>query len=156
MAALMLQAASIRPDEHVLEVGTGSGYQAAVLSLLAKSVITVERIEQLRARSAERLRSAGYKEVEVHRAEEVVGWPAGAPYDAIIVAAGAPHVPRSLLRQLAQGGRLVIPVGDERAQELVVVCNEARGMTLVRLGACAFVLLIGHEAWETGTVRGFD
>ncbi|MBI5288991.1 MAG: protein-L-isoaspartate(D-aspartate) O-methyltransferase [Chloroflexi bacterium] len=149
IVALMLDAARITPTDRVLEVGTGSGYQAAVLSVLAREVVTVERIATLRARAEVVLRELGYTNVIVMQASDVLGWPEAAPYDVIIVAAGAPHIPRPLLDQLAPGGRLVVPVGDRRGQELMRATRTAHGIEIARLGACAFVPLIGKEAWET-------
>ena len=148
MVALMLEAAEISREDSVLEVGTGSGYQAALLSVLARHVISVERVEELTVRSADAIRTHGYENVDVRQALDVLGWPPGAPYDVIVVAAGSPHVPRALTEQLAEGGRLVIPVGDARSQELVRVRKLAGGLVLERLGACAFVPLVGRGAWE--------
>ena len=157
IVAMTLEAAAIKPEDRVLEVGTGSGYQAAVLSLLAREVVTVELIASLRERAEAVLCELGYTNVVVHQAGEALGWPESAPYDVVVVAAGAPHVPRSLLDQLAPGGRLVIPVGERRGQELVRATNTPHGVEIARLGACAFVPLIGKEAWENeGLRRGFD
>lgn len=149
MVALMLQAAEVTSADDVLEVGTGSGYQAALLSRLAHSVVSVERIAAFRDNAARVLATAGYANVRVELAGDELGWLRTAPYNAIVVGAGAPHVPRSLVAQLASDGRLVIPVGNERGQELVRVRKTAHGVELVRLGACAFVPLIGRGAWET-------
>lgn len=157
MVALMLQAAEVTPSDRVLEVGTGSGYQAALLSRLAHSVVSVERIAALRDRAARSLAEGGFGNVRVELSGEELGWPAGGAYDVIVVAAGAPHVPRALVAQLAAGGRLVIPVGNERGQELMRARKTAHGLELARLGACAFVPLIGREAWEARPARrGFD
>jgi protein-L-isoaspartate(D-aspartate) O-methyltransferase len=95
------------------------------------------------------LRDLGYENISVHAAQDELGWPAGAPFDAILVSAGAPHVPRALVEQLAEGGRLVVPVGGMRAQELMRLRNTDRGEELVRLGPCAFVPLINTDAWST-------
>jgi protein-L-isoaspartate(D-aspartate) O-methyltransferase len=148
MVALMLEAARIAPSDRVLEVGTGSGYQAALLSLLAREVTSVERVESLRDNAAQALAEGGFASVRVELAGDELGWPEGNGYDVIIVSAGAPHVPRSLVAQLAANGRLVIPVGNERGQELVRAHKTDHGLELTRLGACAFVPLIGREAWE--------
>jgi len=148
MVALMIQALAPQPDERVLEVGTGSGYAAAVLSKLAREVVTVERNDYLLRRATERLRELEFHNVRVFAAGEVLGCPEQAPYDAILVSAGAPHVPRVLLRQLAPNGRLVIPVGTARAQELVSARVTPHGVELRRHGPCAFVPLIGEEAWR--------
>jgi protein-L-isoaspartate(D-aspartate) O-methyltransferase len=148
MVAIMTQALRLRGDEKVLEVGTGSGYQAALLSLLAREVVTVERVPELADSAERRLRTLSYANVRVFIAGEELGWPAQAPYDAIIVTAGAPVVPRSLLDQLAMNGRLVAPVGGRRVQQLVRATNTDRGVTIERLGECRFVPLIAEkEGW---------
>ncbi len=148
MVALMLEAARLRAEDRALEIGTGSGYGAAVLSRLVREVVTVERVRVLAEAARALLRDLGYENVGVLDAGEMLGWPERAPYDAIIVTAGAPHVPRSLLDQLANGGRLVLPVGTLRSQELVRATKTPHGVELARLGQCAFVPLIGEEAWE--------
>lgn len=157
MVAVMTQALALQGDEKVLEVGTGSGYQAAILSLLAREVVTVERVPALTSEAAERMRELGYDNVRVHQAGEELGWPDEAPYDAIIVTAGAPSVPSALVDQLAMNGRMVVPVGDRRLQELVRASKSDRGVTIEKLGECRFVPLIAAkggwpawEAWENG------
>jgi protein-L-isoaspartate(D-aspartate) O-methyltransferase len=147
IVALMAQALLLSGDEKVLEVGTGSGYQAAVLSLLARQVVSVERVAPLAHAAAQRLERLGYRNVEVHVVEEVLGWPDGAPYDAIVVAAAAPEVPLALLNQLAVGGRLVIPVGARNLQELVRIVKTPAGAQRHNLGPCRFVPLLGSSAW---------
>jgi protein-L-isoaspartate(D-aspartate) O-methyltransferase len=147
IVALMAQALLLTGDERVLEVGTGSGYQAAVLSLLAREVVSVERVAPLAQAAAERLERLGYRNVEVHVVEDVLGWPDGAPYDAIVVAAAAPEVPLALLNQLAAGGRLVIPVGARNLQELVRIVKTPAGAQRHNLGPCRFVPLLGSSAW---------
>jgi protein-L-isoaspartate(D-aspartate) O-methyltransferase len=148
IVAMMTQALQLQGDEKVLEVGTGSGYQAALLSLLAREVVTVERIRSLTESAARVLAELGYRNVRVHQAGETLGWPEEAPYDAIVVTAGAPNVPSSLVDQLAMGGRLVVPVGGRRLQELVRATKSDRGLTLEKLGECRFVPLIGgREGW---------
>jgi len=143
IVALMTEALRLDGSEHVLEVGTGSGYQAAVLARLAKDVVSVEIMEVLRERAAKALRDLGVTTVEVHPAGEALGWPEGAPYDAIIVTAAAPEAPPPLLEQLAVGGRLVIPVGSRLAQELVVVTKTEAGTIVDQIGGCRFVPLLG-------------
>ena len=146
--ALMTQALELANDEKVLEVGTGSGYQAAILAELARLVITVERIAPL-AKSAKRvLDSLSYTNIEVHLAEETIGWPSEAPYDAIMVTAAAPRIPDDLLTQLAIGGRMVIPVGSRYVQELQKITKHEDKNTVQNLGGCRFVSLIGKDAWE--------
>lgn len=149
IVAMMTQALLLKGDERVLEIGTGSGYQAAVLSLLATHVVTVERIGPLAARAAQVLRDGGYKNVAVHEAGEELGYPADAPYDAIIVTAASPDIPRELLMQLAMGGRLVIPVGSRELQELVRIVKTPKGAQRHNLGPCRFVPLLGRGAWPT-------
>jgi protein-L-isoaspartate(D-aspartate) O-methyltransferase len=147
MVALMTQALTLAGDERVLEVGTGSGYQAALISLLAAHVVTVERVPELAASSAERLKRLGYSNVEVHAVSEELGWPDGAPYDRIIVTAASPDVPRALLDQLAMNGSLVLPVGSRSIQELVRIIKTPEGARRHNLGSCRFVPLLGHGAW---------
>lgn len=148
MVGLMIQALDPQPNDRALEVGTGSGYAAAVLSKLVRQVVTVERNRLLLEGARARLDELGIKNVGVYVAGEELGRREDAPYDAILVSAGAPHVPRPLLEQLGVGGRLVIPVGSPRSQELVTARNTAHGIELRRHGPCAFVPLIGEEAWR--------
>ena len=148
IVALMTQALSLTGQECVLEIGTGSGYQAAILSHLARRVITVERFVDLQASAEKRLLELGIANVEVHVAGEKLGWPEGAPYDAIIVTAAAPYVPQSLLDQLKDGGILVIPVGRRDHQDLLVVKKHGERIARSSLGGCRFVPLVGSEAWH--------
>jgi protein-L-isoaspartate(D-aspartate) O-methyltransferase len=147
IVALMTEALLLRGDEKVLEIGTGSGYQTAVLSRLADQIISVERIQPLAQRAQELLREHGYTNVEVHAGGETLGWPAASPYHAIIVTAAAPEVPRELLDQLGMGGRLVIPVGSRELQELVRIVKTPEGALRHNLGPCRFVPLLGRAAW---------
>ena len=147
IVALMVQALELRQSDRVLEVGTGSGYQAAVLAELASRVITVERIASLAKTARERLKALGYTSVQVVLAEKALGWEGEAPYDAIIVAAGASKMPRALMEQLADGGRMVVPVGSLKSQELMKVTKSADSYSVTTLGACRFVPLIGEGAW---------
>lgn len=148
IVALMIQALELKGDEKVLELGTGSGYEAAVLAELAKQVVTVEIIPEL-AESAKRvLEKLGYSNIEVHSAGKTLGWLEDAPYDAIIVSAGAPSIPQILLGQLSWGGRLVIPVGSHWQQELMKISKDKEGNKVENLGACYFVPLIGEGAWK--------
>jgi protein-L-isoaspartate(D-aspartate) O-methyltransferase len=147
MVAVMLQELALKGDEKVLDIGTGSGYQAALLSELAAEVVGVELVPELTERARRVLREHGYENVTVHQATDELGWPEDAPYDAIVVAAASPRVPQSLVAQLAPGGRIVIPVGDRAGQELIVVENRPEGLTVSRKGGCAFVPLVSHEAF---------
>ncbi|MFP3879527.1 MAG: protein-L-isoaspartate(D-aspartate) O-methyltransferase [Dehalococcoidia bacterium] len=148
IVALMLQALELIGDEKVLELGTGSGYEAALLAELARKVVTVEYVPELAESARLVLDKLGYSNVEVHVAGGVLGWPAEAPYDAIIVSACAPRVPQVLLDQLALNGRLVIPVGSRWQQELLKVTKLRKGNNIENLGGCYFVPLIGEDAWE--------
>lgn len=147
IVAMMTEALQLGGSEKVLEIGTGSGYQTAVLSLLARHVVSVELVPELARSAAERLARLGYRNVEVHTAADGLGWPEGAPYDAIIVTAAAPEVPKELLDQLAAGGRIVIPVGPRDLQELVRIEKTAAGAKRSHLGPCRFVPLLGAGAW---------
>ena len=148
IVALMLQALELRGDEKVLELGTGSGYEAAILAELAQKVVTVECILELAESAKQVLDKLGYSNIEVHVAGKTLGWPEGAPYDAIIVSAGAPTVPQVLLEQLTWNGRLVIPVGSRWQQELLRVTKLRKRNNIENLGGCYFVPLIGEGAWE--------
>jgi len=146
--ALMTEALELTGNDKVLEVGTGSGYQAAILAELARLVITTERLPALAEGARRTLDSLGYTNIEVHLAEKTLGWQAEAPYDAIIVTAGAPRVPADLLAQLAIGGRLVIPVGPRYVQVLSKITRRTKENVVQNLGGCRFVSLIGKDAWE--------
>jgi len=148
IVALMTEALELTGSEKVLEVGTGSGYQAAILAELARLVITVERLPALTEGAKRVLDSLGYTNVVVHLAEKTLGWQAEVPYDAIMVTAGAPRVPVDLLAQLAIGGRLVIPIGSRYVQELCKVTKRRKKNMVQNLGGCRFVPLIDKNAWE--------
>jgi protein-L-isoaspartate(D-aspartate) O-methyltransferase len=148
IVAMMTEAMGLTDMDKVLEVGTGSGYQTAILCELANRVVTVERHQRLLDRAKDVLTMLGYTNVEFHPTEKTLGWPQGAPYDAIIVTAGAPKVPQALLDQLAVDGRLVIPVGSRFEQDLMQVIKRKEGIMSTNLGACRFVPLIGEGAWD--------
>ena len=143
IVALMLEALELRRSDRVLEVGTGSGYQAALLGELVREVVTVERIDSLAVHAKERLGSLGYDNVEVERSGDRLGWPDGAPYDAIIVSAASPMLPRSLREQLDVGGRMIIPVGSPSMQDLMKVTRTTDSFSVRTMGGCRFVPLIG-------------
>jgi protein-L-isoaspartate(D-aspartate) O-methyltransferase len=146
--ALMTASLELKSTEKVLEVGTGSGYQAAILAGLAQRVITVERVPKL-AESAKRvLDSLGYQNVEIHLAGQALGWEQDAPYEAIMVTAAAPKVPKELIEQLVTGGRMVVPVGSRHLQDLKKITRHQKGYSMESLGGCRFVALIGEGAWE--------
>jgi protein-L-isoaspartate(D-aspartate) O-methyltransferase len=148
IVAVTLQALELRGDERALDIGTGSGYAAAILGKLVREVDTVERIPELAEAAAARLAALGVTNVHVHVGDGTLGWPAHAPYDAIAVAASAPAPPKSLLQQLAIGGRIVLPVGDDHAQHLVrLVRRDATTYVQTDLGEVRFVPLVGAEGW---------
>jgi len=149
MVALMTEALEVRPGARVLEVGTGSGYQAAVLAEMGAHVVTLERIPALGHRAREVLAVLGYADrVTVSVSDGTLGAPAGAPYDGIIVTAGAPRIPRPLVEQLAPGACLVLPMGDDDVQTLVRIRRGAEGLSEEYLGECRFVKLFGGYGWE--------
>ncbi|MFC1935371.1 protein-L-isoaspartate(D-aspartate) O-methyltransferase [Chloroflexota bacterium] len=148
IVALMIARLNLKPTDKVLELGAGSGYQAAILSLLVREVITTERLPSLANAAQALLTSLGYHNVSVRLAGEVLGCPEEAPFDAIIVAAGAPRLPMVLLDQLVEGGRMVIPVGSRYEQDLSLVKKTREGYSVKSLGPCRFVPLIGAGAWE--------
>jgi protein-L-isoaspartate(D-aspartate) O-methyltransferase len=149
VVAFMIEAASPRATDRALEIGTGSGYAAAVLASIAKEVYTVERIATLADAAAHRLVDLGYRHVHVQCGDGTLGWPEHAPYDVIIVTAGGPRVPPALVAQLAAGGRLVMPVGsDPHFQQLVRLRRQVDGKIVEdQLEAVAFVPLIGAQGW---------
>ncbi|HEY7348406.1 MAG TPA: protein-L-isoaspartate(D-aspartate) O-methyltransferase [Ktedonobacterales bacterium] len=148
MVAMMTQALELTGAEHVLEIGTGSGYQAAILAKCARSVVTVERWPRLAERAARLLVTLGYTNVQAHIGDGTLGWPPAAPYDAILVTAAAPVIPEPLLQQLGLNGRLVAPVGSPEQQDLLLLLKRGQGIEQRTLGTCVFVPLIGAAAWR--------
>lgn len=148
VVAAMTEALRLRPESRVLEIGTGSGYQTAVLAELAAAVWTIERLESLQRIAREALAELGILNVSYRVGDGTLGWPEAAPFDGIIVTAAAPDVPPSLVSQLAPDGRLVIPVGGREEQTLTVVERTDRGTREIPQFPCRFVKLIGQEGWE--------
>ena len=149
IVALMTSALELRGSEKVMELGTGSGYQAAIFSRLVPRgrVLTLERIAGLASAAETILRTLGYDNVEVRIAVNSLGCPEEAPFDAIMVTAASPRLPQALLQQMAIGGRMVIPIGTLKDQELTKVLRTDEGHTVTMLGPCRFVPLIGEDAW---------
>ncbi len=148
IVARMTELLELQGPEKVLEIGTGSGYQAAILGRLAREVHTVERIPQLAQQARERLEALGLHNVHVHVGDGTLGWPQAAPYDAILVTAAAPEVPEPLLHQLAPGGRLVAPVGERGMQYLERWIRQGPEFVRQRFEPVAFVPLIGRHGWQ--------
>jgi len=147
IVALMTQELRLEGDETVLEIGTGSGYQAAILARLARRVVTIERIERLAERARQVLSELGVTNVEFLVGDGTLGNPERGPYDRVIVTASAPAIPEPLYEQLKPGGLIVAPVGDESSQELMVVEKTPAGPRLTPLCGCRFVKLIGKAGW---------
>jgi protein-L-isoaspartate(D-aspartate) O-methyltransferase len=147
MVARICQELALEGSERVLDVGTGSGYQAAVLAELATEVLTIERIPELASAARARLVAAGYARVEVHVGDGTLGLPERAPFDGIAVAAAAPRVPPGLYAQLAPCGRLVVPIGSRAAQRLETIVAREAGPVVVRSVPCRFVPLVGKDAF---------
>lgn len=147
MVAAMTDYLELFGGERVLEIGAGSGYQAAILAELAKDVITVEKNESLAQTARERLASLGYRNIEVVLGDGTLGWPSAAPFDAILVAAAAPSVPSPLVEQLVEGGRLILPVGNTEKQMLLRIRKSAGKILEEKLFACQFVPLRGRYGW---------
>jgi len=148
MVALMSQSLKLMGHEKVLEIGTGSGYQSAVLLELADELFTIERIGALAAEAEGILRALNYSRFHIRIADGTAGWPESAPFDAIMVAAGAPHVPVTLVAQLKEGGRLVIPVGSRFSQTLDTCVKRGDSYEMEESTACIFVPLIGRHGWQ--------
>ncbi len=149
MVALICQTADVHEGDKVLDIGTGSGYQAAVLAELGTEVHTIERIPELAARARERLRAAGYERVVTHVGDGSLGLPDEAPFDAIVVAAAAPELPANLYEQLVLQGRLVVPVGGAEGQRLEVAIRSPEGPAIIRSVPCRFVPLVGAQGYRT-------
>ncbi len=147
IVALMTEALELGPGDRVLEIGTGSGYAAAVLGRLAGTVWTVERHRSLAEQAAAHLHALDFANVHVVVGDGTLGWPDEAPYDAIVVTAGGPSVPKALLYQLGEGGRLVMPVGEWGGQELTRVRRSGADLTYEDLGPVRFVPLVGAQGW---------
>jgi protein-L-isoaspartate(D-aspartate) O-methyltransferase len=154
MVAWMTELLELKDSDKVLEVGTGSGYQAAILCELAKEVFSVEKYPSLASQAEERLRTLGYRNIKVRVGDGTLGWPEEAPFDGIIVTAGSPSVPQPLLEQLADGGRLVIPVGSSGMQMLNLIRRQGNEYHTNEEGTCVFVPLVGKFGWRRG--RGFQ
>jgi protein-L-isoaspartate(D-aspartate) O-methyltransferase len=153
IVAAMTAALHLNGSDHVLEIGTGCGYQAAILSHLAKIVFTIESRSQLASSAAARLDRLGLENVHVHCGDGTLGLPELAPFDAILVAAAAPSVPEPLRAQLAEGGRLILPVGDADSQELLHIERHGNSFETRTLEACRFVPLIGYHGWKEPPAR---
>ena len=147
MVATMTEALELRGGEKVLEVGTGSGYQTAVLLAMGADVYTVERLPELSEWARKNLESAGFPGAHFSVGDGTLGWPGEAPFDRVLVTAGAPSTPLSLVQQLREGGSLAVPVGDETEQELFVLKRESGFIKKKRVCACTFVKLVGAEGW---------
>jgi protein-L-isoaspartate(D-aspartate) O-methyltransferase len=156
MVAMMTEAMRLHGHERVLEIGTGSGYQAAILSRLAVVVFSIERIPELAAQARATLARVGIMNVHVLVGDGSLGLPEHGPYDAMVVTAASPKVPPALVEQLQLGGRLVIPVGDRHEQTLVRVTMTASGPEVEHLGGCRFVPLIGQQGWLSGKNHSAD
>ncbi|MFA6142446.1 MAG: protein-L-isoaspartate(D-aspartate) O-methyltransferase [Candidatus Omnitrophota bacterium] len=147
MVALMTERLGVKEGDRILEVGTGSGYQMAILAELAREVYSVERAEELAHNSRITLEGLGYKNFKIKTGDGSLGWIEHAPYDGIIVTAGAPGVPESLLGQLKDGGRLIIPIGSYFKQVLTMVEKKNNLLTTTEVCGCVFVPLLGKEGW---------
>ena len=149
IVASMTAALSLKGEERVLEIGTGSGYQTAVVAELARQVFTIERLNNLSRKAQEILEGLNYMSIVFKMFDGTYGWPDQAPFDAILVTASAKEIPESLVKQLGEGGRLVAPTGDAHEQKLVVLTKNGSCVSRRELGACKFVPLIGKYGWPT-------
>jgi protein-L-isoaspartate(D-aspartate) O-methyltransferase len=148
IVAEMTQALALTGEDRVLELGSGSGYQAAILAQIASRVYTVERIHALYLKSRKLFDRLQYHNIVTRYADGTLGWGEESPFDAIIVTAGAPEVPYVLVNQLAMGGRMVLPVGNQHSQELVKLVRDEQGVHQTKLGGCRFVKLVGEHGWN--------
>jgi protein-L-isoaspartate(D-aspartate) O-methyltransferase len=148
IVALMTEELLKRPCKKVLEIGTGSGYQAAILAELVEQVYSIERLKELSLRARKVLYKLRYDNIKLRIGDGTLGWPEEAPFDGIIVTAGAPCIPEDLIEQLGDGGRLIIPVGGEELQRLEVVTKRGAGYDKETLTSCRFVKLVGKQGWK--------
>jgi len=148
IVAEMTQALELTKDDRVLEIGTGSGYQAAILAQIVFRVYTIERIHPLLVNARRLFSELRYHNIVTKYSDGTTGWEDESPFDAIIVTAGAPEIPQPLVNQLADGGRMVIPVGNEYSQELIRITRDEDGVHTKNLGGCRFVKLVGEHGWE--------
>ncbi|HMA66624.1 MAG TPA: protein-L-isoaspartate(D-aspartate) O-methyltransferase [Desulfosalsimonadaceae bacterium] len=149
IVAHMTQALQVGGEDRVLEIGTGSGYQAAVLAEMAYRVYTIEKKRSLYIQARKIFDQLKYMNVVTRYSDGTLGWKEEAPFDAILVTAGAPEIPATLVSQLAMGGRLVMPVGQAMSQELIKLIRDEQGIHQSRLGGCRFVKLVGEHGWST-------
>jgi protein-L-isoaspartate(D-aspartate) O-methyltransferase len=153
IVALMTQTLELQETDTVLEIGTGSGYQTAILAELAGEIFTVERFEALSEQARRLLESAGYQRIHYRVGDGTLGWPEAAPFDKIIATGSCPQIPASLVNQLRDGGRLVIPVGSRQVQSLLLVRRVNGQVRSEEVCACSFLPLIGKEGWPEGEIR---
>lgn len=150
IVAEMTQALEIGRNDRVLEIGTGSGYQAAILAQIVYRVYTIERRRSLYIQTRSLFDKLNYHNIVTKYADGTKGWQEESPFDAIVVTAGAPEVPQVLINQLAEGGRLVVPVGNQHTQELIKICRTKGKIQQTNLGGCRFVKLVGEHGWKEG------
>lgn len=150
MVAEMTQALELSGEERVLEIGTGSGYQTAILAEIVSRVYTIERIHLLYRKARKLFDQLQYHNIQTKYSDGSSGWKAESPFEAIIVTAGAPDIPETLLGQLSEGGRMVIPVGNQHSQDLIKLRKHGNGVQKADLGGCRFVKLVGLHGWKEG------
>jgi len=148
IVALMTECLELKPEDKVLEIGTGSGYQTAILALLCKEVYSVERLSSLAKRSEALLKGLGYSNINIKEGDGTLGWPEASPFDRIIVTAAAPKLPEPLFEQLREGGRIILPLGESFSQTLSIVEKTNGRPVIAGVCACVFVPLIGKYGWE--------
>ena len=148
IVAEMTQALELKKDDRVLEIGTGSGYQAAILAQIVYRVYTVERKRSLYMQARNLFDKLNYHNIVTKYADGTKGWPEESPFDAIVVTAGAPELPDVLVHQLVEGGRLVVPVGNQHTQELIKIYRDRERIQQTNLGGCRFVKLVGEHGWK--------
>jgi protein-L-isoaspartate(D-aspartate) O-methyltransferase len=149
IVAEMTQALQLHPEDRVLEIGTGSGYQAAVLAEIVYRVYTIERLHSLYKKTRRIFDELRYHNIVTRYSDGTSGWSDESPFDAIIVTAGAPQIPKTLVSQLAVGGRMVIPVGNHYSQDLIKIYKDEQGIHETNLGGCRFVKLLGEHGWRS-------